>query len=94
MPNYSTARTLAKHELSLANKPPRTSVSRGAGCDAHKSGSVRGVPVRAGAPTRPKAWQRPPVTQASPPKAAGEQFAEGEAAGGQGPPLLMIREGR
>jgi len=30
----------------------RTPTSRRAGCEAHKSGSVRGAPARAGVPTR------------------------------------------
>ena len=32
---------------------PRTPASQRAGCEAHKSGSVRGAPGRPGAPTRP-----------------------------------------
>jgi hypothetical protein len=31
---------------------PGTPTSRGAGCEAHKSGSVRGAPGRPGVPTR------------------------------------------
>lgn len=52
MLNHSPHRLQTATELRPNAGDPRTSASRRAGCEAHKSGSVRGAPGRLGVPTR------------------------------------------
>jgi hypothetical protein len=52
MSDEPPARARGASDASSTQRPSATPTSRRAGCGAHKSGSVRGVPVRAGAPTR------------------------------------------
>ena len=52
MPNYSHHRPLAVTVMRPRAGAPRTSASRKAGCEAHKSGFVRGAPGKLGVPTR------------------------------------------
>jgi len=52
MLSYSHHRPRAATVMRLRAAEPRTPASRKAGCEAHKSGFVRGAPARAGVPTR------------------------------------------
>jgi hypothetical protein len=52
MPNHSHHRPSVATVMRPRADEPRTSASRKAGCEAHKSGFVRGAPGQLGAPTR------------------------------------------
>jgi len=61
MPSYSHHRPRAATAMRLRAADPRTAASRKAGCEAHKSGFVRGAPAQAGGPYSTGAELRAPA---------------------------------